>query len=310
MQTWDNLRPAPATPPARNGKAFHMVHPVLGVDHVFLLVDDLDASAARYRRLGFTLSPRGLHSAEKGTANYTVIFQHDYLELLGIVTETATNQHQRDMLAEDGEGLRAIACRIADAARARDALAALGIATTPISEFARPLPLPDGTEGLAAFAVTHFTAPDTPTGFMFMCQHKTPDMVWRPELKSHPNGARGLAGIVALANDTEALAHRFARLFAAGKVAATMGGHAVTTGADSARILCLNPAGAAARYSDDAVARTPARGFAALQIAVDDPAATARLLQLAGLSPQPGADGAVWVGPADAGGSIMEFVPA
>ena len=91
-----------------------MAHPVLGIDHVFLLVNDLDASAARFRRLGFTLSPRGLHSAEKGTANYTLIFEHDYCELLGVVTETPDNRLQREILAEDGEGLRAIACRIDD----------------------------------------------------------------------------------------------------------------------------------------------------------------------------------------------------
>lgn len=287
-----------------------MVHPVLGVDHVFLLVDDLDASAARYRRLGFTLSPRGLHSAEKGTANYTVMFQDDYLELLGILAETPANQHQRDMLAEDGEGLRAVACRIRDAWQARDSLEQLGIGTGPVSEFSRPLPLPGGGQGIAAFAVTHFAAGETPAGFMFMCQHKTPEMVWRPELKSHPNGARALAGIVALANDTAALAARFARLFAAGQVRQIAGGHAVETGANSARILCLTPGQAAAQYSDEAVADTPARGFAAVQIAVTDPAETAALLRKAGLQPQQGADGSVWVGPGDGAGSIVEFLRA
>lgn len=287
-----------------------MDHPVLGVDHVFLLVNDLDLSAEQYRRLGFTLSPRGHHSAEKGTANYTVVFQDDYLELLGILTQTLANRHQRDILAEDGEGLRAIACRIKDARQAQGSLAGLGITTTPVSEFSRPLPLPDGAQGTASFAVTHFADGETPTGFMFMCQHKTPDMVWRPELKSHPNGACALAGIVTLANDTAALAARFARLFADGEVRPIPGGHTVLTGANSARIRCLTPARAAAHYTDEAIADTPARGFAALQVAVADPAATAALLRKAGLTPQNGPDGSVWVGPGDAGGSIMEFVRA
>lgn len=287
-----------------------MTHPVLGIDHIFLLANDLDASAEQYGRLGFTLSPRGLHSPELGTANYTVIFQDNYLELLGIAAPTPANQHQRDILTEDGEGLRAIACRIKDAGQARDALAGLGIATTPVNRFSRPVALPDGSGGTAAFAATHFAAGETPTGFMFMCQHKTPDMVWRPELQSHPNGARALAGIVALANDTGALAARFARLFAAGKVSPITGGHAVDTGRDSARILCLTPAEAAARYNDEAVADTPARGFAAMQIAVTDPAATATLLRQAGLSPRDGPGSSVWVGPGDAAGSIIEFIRA
>ena len=60
-----------------------MSHPVSGVDHAFLLTDALDEAAAAWRAMGFTLSPRGLHSAAKGTANHTVMFEADYFELLG-----------------------------------------------------------------------------------------------------------------------------------------------------------------------------------------------------------------------------------
>ena len=287
-----------------------MAHPVLGIDHVFLLVNDLDASAARFRRLGFTLSPRGLHSAEKGTANYTLIFEHDYCELLGVITETPDNRLQREILAEDGEGLRAVACRIDDAREARKALAALGISAGPVSEFSRPLPLPGGASGIAAFAAVDLALDEAPSGYMFLCQHKTPDMVWRPELQAHANGARALAGIVTMANDTETLARRFARLFAAGQVRAIPGGHAVETGADSARILCLTPAAAAARYDDRAVADTPPRGYAALQIAVADIDVTRQVLEQAGVAVQRGPAGSVWVGPAEACGTVLEFLPA
>ena len=286
-----------------------MAHPVLGIDHVFLLVHDLDASAAQFRRLGFTLSPRGLHSAEKGTANYTLIFQHDYCELLGIVTATPENLVHRDMLTEDGEGLRAIACRTHDAPEARKALAALGISAGAVSEFSRPLPLPGGASGIAAFATTDLALDEAPSGHMFLCQHKTPDMVWRPELQSHANGARALAGIVTMANDTETLARRFARLFASGHIRAVPGGHAVETGANSARILCLTPAAAAARYDDRAVADTPPRGYAALQVAVADIAATRKVLEGAGIALQHGPQGTLWVGPTDACGTVLEFMP-
>ncbi|HRM75658.1 MAG TPA: VOC family protein [Paracoccus sp. (in: a-proteobacteria)] len=287
-----------------------MVHPVQGIDHVFLLVNDLDAGAAQFRRLGFTLSPRGLHSAEKGTANHTLIFEHDYCELLGVVANTPDNLVHRDMLAEDGEGLRAIACRIADAHEARKALAQLGISAGPISEFSRPLPLPGGASDIAAFATVDLALDEAPSGHMFLCQHKTPDMVWRPELQTHANSARALSGIVTMANDTETLARRFARLFAAGQIRAIPGGHAVETGANSARILCLTPAAAVARYDDRAVADTPPRGYAALQIAVADIATTREVLARAGIAVQHGPEGALWVGPAEACGTVLEFVPA
>ncbi len=285
-----------------------MAHPVQGIDHVFLLVHDLDAGAAQFRRLGFTLSPRGLHSAEKGTANHTLVFEHDYCELLGVVADTPDNLVHREMLAEDGDGLRAIACRIADAHAARKALAALGITAGPVSEFSRPLP--GSASDVAAFAATDLALDEAPSGHMFLCQHKTPDMVWRPELQTHANGARALAGIVTMANDTETLARRFARLFAEGQIRAIPGGHAVETGANSARILCLTPAAAAARYDDRAVADTPPRGYAALQIAVADIAVTAEVLTRAGIALQHGPQGTLWVGPAEACGTVLEFVPA
>ncbi len=68
-----------------------MTHPVKGVDHVFLLVKDLDRSRDAYARLGFTISPRGMHSAHKGAANHTIMFPHDYFELLGLIAETPGN---------------------------------------------------------------------------------------------------------------------------------------------------------------------------------------------------------------------------
>lgn len=87
------------------------------------------------------------------------------------------------------------------------------------------------------------------------------------------------------------------------------GGHAVETGADSARILCLTPAAAAARYDDRAVADTPPRGYAALQIAVADIDVTRQVLEQAGVAVQRG-HGSVWVGPAEACGTVLEFLPA
>ena len=36
---------------------------ILGLDHVVVTVRDLDASARQWQSLGFTVSPRGTHSA-------------------------------------------------------------------------------------------------------------------------------------------------------------------------------------------------------------------------------------------------------
>jgi hypothetical protein len=132
-------------------------------------------------------------------------------------------------------------------------------------------------------------------------------MVWRPELKAHPNGAKGLAGIVTVADDPEAMAGRFARVFALGAASAVEGGFSVATGQDSAAILCLTQEAAGRRYAPEAVAATPATGFAALQVAVADPGATRAVLEQAGVAVRDG-EGSVWVAPADASGAVVEFV--
>lgn len=203
-----------------------MTHPVLGVDHTYLLVHDLDATADLYRRLGFTLSPRGLHSPQKGTANYTIMFQDDYLELLGVVTETEQNTSQRNTLAQYGEGLQAIANRTQSAEAAKPALNAIGIRTGEASAFSRPLPLPGGGEGIASFRTLSFEAEQVPLGHFFLCQHETRDMVWRPELQQHANGAIGLGGIIGISDDPYATAETYAGFYAQGHVSEVEGGSA------------------------------------------------------------------------------------
>lgn len=283
-----------------------MPHPVTGVDHAFLLTGDLDGAAEAWRRLGFTLSPRGTHSAAKGTANHTIMFQHDYFELMGPLSPVPGNQPEREALARDGAGLRAIAGRIADAQDARVALAALGIATGEVAEFSRPVDLPDGGSGVAAFATTAFAPGEAPRGHLFLCQHKTRDLVWRPELQTHANTARALGAITAVTEAPEAEAQAFARLFAQGAVGLVSGGCIVTTGADSAPILLLTPASAAARWSQEAVAATPAGGFAALRVRVADLARARAVITGAGIASF-ALPGGFWTAPADGAGAIVEF---
>ena len=63
---------------------------IIGLDHVVILTKDLAAGAERWRSLGFTVSPRGLHSASMGTANHTIMLGEDYIELIGVVAGDAS----------------------------------------------------------------------------------------------------------------------------------------------------------------------------------------------------------------------------
>ncbi|GAA5541906.1 MULTISPECIES: VOC family protein [Brucella] len=283
-----------------------MSHPVKGVDHVFLLVNDLEKSAEQYRRFGFTLSPRGLHSKEKGTGNYTIMFPEDYFELLGIVAETPGNQHQRQKLAALGEGLHAIACRIDNAREAKAELATLDIATGEVGTFQRPVQLPGGGEGVAAFETVSFADSEVPQGMVFMCQHKTRETVWLPELIEHENGAIGLSAIVIIAADPETSAKGFARLFKAGKAVEQDGGWKVLTGPNSADLLVLDREKALSFYPNVDLDKTPASAFAALRIRVRSLDKARAALTAHGVSFASTAAG-VAVLPENASGTILEF---
>jgi hypothetical protein len=284
-----------------------MPHPVLGVDHSYLLVNDLDASAERYRRLGFTLSPRGLHSPQKGTANYTIIFRHDYLELLGVVAKTELNEPQRKMLDTYGEGLQAIANRTKGADPAKPALAALGIQTGEISAFSRPLPLPGGGEGIASFRTLAFDPGEVPLGHFFLCQHETPDMVWRPELQHHANGAIGLGGIAGISDDPRKTAETYAQFYAEGRVEEAEGGFRVETGQNSAPLIFFDRGAFEKSYPGLDVDGTPANGFAALRIRVGDLQKTRSLLADHAIPFIATAGGGIAIDPAYTSGTVLEF---
>jgi len=286
-----------------------MPHPVLGIDHCFVLVRDLDAAAAQYAALGFTLSPRGLHSAAKGTANYTIMFPDDYLELLGVLTPTEGNAPRRAMLDRCGPGLHAIACRIGTAEGAARELADLRIATENLGSFERPVPLPGGGEGIAAFSTVAFAPDEVPLGMVFMCQHKTPETVWLPELLEHPNTACGLDAILALSADPGADAARFARLWAEGEVDIRGGAHCVRTGAGSAPLILMDRDGMAAAYPGADLDATTRGAFTAVRVKVRDLRKAAACLEGAGLNAIVTGHGLA-VPPQRAAGTIVEFVPA
>src|SRR3954449_815811 len=101
---------------------------IIGVDHAVVAVQDLDRAADGWKRLGFTLSPRGTHSAKMGSGNYTIMLGSDYIELLGVVAETEQNAPTRAFLARTGGGIERVAFTTTDAAMGVEEIRALGFA--------------------------------------------------------------------------------------------------------------------------------------------------------------------------------------
>ena len=76
-----------------------------GIDHVVILVRDLDRAQETYTRLGLTLTPRGYHSI--GSLNHCTMFERDYIELLLPKPHPAMNAFMEHLAI--GEGLGGIA---------------------------------------------------------------------------------------------------------------------------------------------------------------------------------------------------------
>src|SRR3546814_10444537 len=64
---------------------------------------------------------------------------------------------------------------------------------------------------------------------MFLCGHKTPELMRTPQWLKHPNGAKAFAGITEVAADPGATAAAMEKIFGAGSVTETAYGRRVDT---------------------------------------------------------------------------------
>jgi hypothetical protein len=173
------------------------------VDHAVIQVAELDAARIRYEELGFTVTPRGMHSAQLGSGNHCILFARAYIELYGILQPTDFNLRFRKALQEQGEHVSAIAFGTASAQATCDELRSRGIAAEAPVAFSRPLETQDGRMAEASFRVTLFNAEGTGVQ-LFACEHLTPDVVRQPLWLEHANTAEAIEECVIACGDPRA----------------------------------------------------------------------------------------------------------
>ncbi len=275
---------------------------IQGIDHVVLVVRELDGARDTFARMGFTVTPRGDHTL--GSKNHCVMFGHDYIELL---MSPAENPHPSRQyyteFARAGEGLAGIALKSANAKGAYTELLWAGFQPGDVLEFARPVALPEGTRE-ARFRVVQPRPGSTPGGRVFVCEHLTRDLVWRPEYQRHANGATGLAAVAIVCDDVARAAQAYERLFDS-KAKPIAEGLLVET-ADTP-IAFVTAQSLAKRLPDLWISARPAPLFAALFVRVADRDAAERALRAGGLEPARMPDGSVALGADAAHGVALVF---
>lgn len=187
-----------------------MAHGITGIDHPVIAVRDMEAARAAYERLGFVVPPRGSH-LEWGTGNWCIMFPEDYLELRGIV-DAGRPTHGLEHFLARREGVSGIAFATIGAQASHDMLVESGLHPRPVVALRRNFELPEGWVQ-PEFRLCFPAEAEVP-GLMsvVICEHRTPELIRRPEFLEHQNGVRRVAsmtGVMAEPAAAEAALRKF-----------------------------------------------------------------------------------------------------
>lgn len=181
-----------------------------GLDHLVVMVRDLDAAAADFARIGFQIGAENVHPF--GTKNRLVQFPGFFVELLSVagasIVPTWTtdafsfSQFNRAFLERLGEGAAMLVLESRDAEADRENFERLGIGRGRRFDFARKGTLSDDTEVDLGFRLAFAAHESIPDAGFFVCeQTHAPERFWEPALQRHPNRASAVAGLVLTAEN-------------------------------------------------------------------------------------------------------------
>jgi hypothetical protein len=203
------------------------------LDHVVVnTLRNMDAAYESFAALGFNLTPRGYHSL--GSINHLMMTKGAYLELVGVPEKGV----QRQDVLDSPYGLNGLVFRStdADADFARLTKAKLP-AQTP-GTFSRPVTIGGRTLD-ARFKTVRFPLDAFSGGRVYFCEHLTPELVWRDEWLSHPNGFCAIDRFVIESPNAEAEARRYATACAG---ALALGSRGWVVSLDDAEIVVIDSA--------------------------------------------------------------------
>jgi hypothetical protein len=269
------------------------------LDHIVINVQTrLDAGAAAYRNLGFSLTERGHHTL--GTSNHLSVFQQDYLELLGV---EAGKPAPAWGIVANAIGIQALAFKMRDADALYRRLTENQQSVSPPEEFSRPVRLPEGTFD-AKFKVVGVNQSPVEGVHIFFCQHLTPQLVWRREWQSHNNDTTGIGYLLLAVPDPTRASEALARLIGGEARRPIKGGFEIEAGGVSMRFLTQD----AVRRSLAPMLRAEPKGVVGMGVRTRSLKAAAAALARAGIRPAVTSGDRIVVGADDAMGVALEFI--
>lgn len=207
----------------------------LPLDHSVINVHfDMDRAQAIFESLGFQLTPRGRHSL--GSINHLIVLNNDYLEIVGLPTQTDV---LRQEVLDSPIGIDGLVFQTKSADQTYADLTAKKLPIQPVQAFSRPVEL-EGNSYLASFRTTRFSPGTYGAGRVYFCQHLTPELVWRKAWQKHPNEVIRTMGCLVVTQHPASEAKKY---LAASGGTCTQGAHGeYRIGAEHYELVFLTPA--------------------------------------------------------------------
>jgi hypothetical protein len=281
-----------------------MANHIRGLDHAVIAVRDLARAAETFGRLGFALTPKGVH-AEWGTANHCIMFGQDYIALQAAEGEGTEAEKLRNFTAER-EGMIGIAVGSDNGAAAIESLRRAGLDVPDPASLSRKLSTPRGTATLM-FSEALLPVDATPGVRSRLVQHITAERERFPEWTQHPNGAFGIATVTAIVEDPAGLTTAWDRVF--GPHSAVLTDETVTVHTGRGLVFLTNPDDLTQLHPEAELDELPAApALVALALQVADTGRTAELLARNGVAFSRDAEGTIRIPPSEAHGVYIEMV--
>lgn len=281
-----------------------MANYIRGLDHAVIAVRDLAEAADTFSRLGFSLTPKGVH-AEWGTANHCIMFGQDYIALQAAEGDGTEADSLREFTRRQ-EGLIGIAVGSDNGAAAIECLRRAGLDVPDPASLSRKLDTPKGTATLM-FSEALLPADATPGIRSRLVQHITAERERFPEWLSHPNGAFGIAAVTAIVDEPAALTASWDKVF--GPHASVVTDSTVTIHTGRGLVFLSPPEDVTQLHPEaelDELPHPPA--LVALSLQVADTGRAAELLARNGIAFSRDREGTIRIPPSEAHGVFIEMI--
>jgi hypothetical protein len=207
-----------------------MTAPIV-LDHVGVVGRDLDAVAASYDLLGFTLTPR-VPTAGGRIVNRCAMLGQGYLELMALAPGGTSATLDRFLVRY--EGAHIIALGVDDLAATRTRLRRDGYDCPDIEQSQRPV---DTVAGGPVARFAHLAIPEQPEARINLIQHLTPELLWQQRFLAHANHVVALEEVTLVVAAPAVTAERFSRLSRCVVVPDQAGGFALDLSRGRVRLL-------------------------------------------------------------------------